>query len=498
MASLTATPDPTTGVIRIDIEQSTVRDTFTRVVAGGWGNATPTAQAWTATGGAAGDYSVNGTQGLMTFATTNVPRVTSVASVVGADMGAMVQCTIAVLALTQPIQVCLVTRHTDANNYYFAELSLNPVNPPTLLIRKNVLGVTTTLSTSLALAQNHAAGATWLMSMEVCGTEIKAKAWRSTVTEPDWMVTVNDSNLVTGVNSGCRSVLATGNTNGATVFAFDNFCTWVSQPFRLFRVTPDGVSTEVRGSPGFTEEASAAAATATATFYDNEAPFDTRLLYTLTSNCSTTVEATSGPATLLSRDNGWIRDPEDASKNILLTFGIRAFDDCTSDLEVALVEWQPRIRANASGVFPIVNNPRPNTVSMKRKRYASGFILASKTLTDVDMIDDILAPGTILLVSLPASFGFGRPYNTDYVTIGDVTEAQINTDDYRDANRAWEIPFELSNAPVDLNEGGTGGNGIGSPGATYDDLAASALGTTYNTLTASGETFQQVAQGVGY
>jgi hypothetical protein len=65
-------------------------------------------------------------------------------------------------------------------------------------------------------------------------------------------------------------------------------------------------------------------------------------------------------------------------------------------------------------------------------------------------------------------------------------------------SRVWDIPFRLSYAPPDTSEGGTGGNGIGGAGATYDDLAASALGLTYNSLTASGETYLQVAQGVGY
>ena len=46
MSTLVATTDPTTGTIRIDIEQTQVRDLFTRVVANGWGSAT-TGQAWT-------------------------------------------------------------------------------------------------------------------------------------------------------------------------------------------------------------------------------------------------------------------------------------------------------------------------------------------------------------------------------------------------------------------------------------------------------------------
>lgn len=497
MGSLTATPDPTTGVVRIDIEQTLLRDLFTRVVAGGWGNAT-SGQAWTLGGGVAGEYSVNGTQGLMTFSATGASRRMSAPVAVDADMGITAQCTISVLALTQPIVPCLMVRHTSGTSYYYMELNLNPVNPPSIRVKKMVLGVDSVIVDNVALAQDHAAGATWNLSMDVCGRTIRAKAWRSTVTEPDWIITATDSALLTGSNAGVRSFLTTGNTNGSVAFTWDNVAFWVGQPVRLYRVTPDGAQTEVRGSPGFTQPATAAADTATATFFDNEAPFDTVVTYILRSNCGTTTEFTSSPVTLLSNGNGWLRDPENASNNIMITFGNRAFDECTSTREVTLLTWQPRVRTNASGVFPIINSQRPNTVAMARKRYASAFELASKTLTDVDAIDTLLAPGTVLLASLPAAYGFGRPYNSDYITIGDVTEGQIVTDDYQNPFRGWEVPFELSYAPADTNAGGTGGNGIGAPGATYGDLRQSALGTTYLTLRTSGETYLQVAQGVGY
>ena len=465
-------------------------------MANGWGTAT-TGQVWTTVGGVAGDYAVNGTQGTHTFSATNAPRRCRTAVVTDADMGVMVQCTIAVAALTQPIQLGVFVRYTDSSNHYYMDVSLAPSGVATMNIYKVVLGVVTTLA-SVVLNQTHVAGTTWMVAMDVCGHVLRAKAWRSTVTEPDWLATVNDYDLVTGTNAGCRSVLATGNTNGSTVFTYDNFVAWIGQPVRLFRATPDGVLTEVRGSPGYTQAPTAAADTATSTFYDNEAPFDTVLTYQLRSNCSSTTEATSSPVTLLSNGDGWIRDPLDASRNIRITFGDRAFDVCTSTQEVTLVRWDPRVRTNASGVFDIINNQRPNTVSMTRKRYDSGFILASKTLTDVDEIDEILQPGRILMVSLPAAYGFGRPYNSDYVTILDVTEEQIVTDDYQVPHRAWEIPFRLSYAPADTSAGGTGGNGVGAPGATYGDLRVSALGTTYLTLRTSGETYLQVAQGVGY
>lgn len=498
MATLTATPDPTTGTVQLDIEQTEIRDLFTRAVASGWGSAT-TGQAYTSTGGAAGDYSVNGTQGLHTFATTNTPRLSFATAVNDADMGMTVQCTIAVAALTQPIQVCAAARLTDANNYYFAELSLAPSGTATLTLRRRVLSVESDVATGVVLAQTHAAGATWNVTIECCGRTVKAKAWRSTVTEPSWIVTANDTFLTTGTSVGCRSVLATGNTNGSTVFTYDNLAAYISQPLRIWRVTPDGTRTELRGSPLYTNPATAAAATATATAWDGEAPFDTRITYELTSGCNTVVEAVSSPASLASNGSGWIRDPENPSRNVKLAFTTLAFNLCDPTQEITLLDWDARTYRNASGQFDTVNSPRGRHVAMVRKQYDSVFYLGSKTLGDVDLLTALLAPGTILMVSLPTTYGFGRSsYGSDYISIGDAVENPVNVDDYQDTQRIWEIPFRLEYAPVDIDEGMTGSNGIGGGAATYGDLAASAIGASYGGVSGTGETYQQIAQGVGY
>lgn len=494
MATLVATTDPSTGTIRVDVEQTQVRDLFTRVAAASWGNAT-TGQAWTNAGGAAGDFSVNGTQGLHTFSTTNISRRSTV-TLAGPDMGAQVQVTIAVAALSAPIQPTLMVRNTNSSNYYYAELSIAPAGDVTLNLRKMVLGVPTTIA-SVVLNQVHVAGATWLIKAEACGSTIRAKAWRSTVSEPGWLLTVSDFDLTTGNLAGPRSILATGNTNGATVFAYDNFFAYISQPIRLYRVTPDGVRTEVRGSPGNTEDATAAAATAVATYWDGEAPFDVNVFYELTSACASTVLVTSNTVNLDSGGDGWLRDPVDPSRNFPIVMDA-FFDECVDQDVIVFSGLDSREYENASGIFDHVDASRPVTVSMTRKNYASVLFLTSFSLDDIDTVEDILADGRILSLSLPMEYGWAhRSYGTDYITIFDVTQS-LHGVDQRVTTRIWTIPFRLSNAPEDTSEGGTGGNGIGGGGATYDDLAASALGLTYNSLIASGETYLQVAQGVGY
>lgn len=496
MTSVTATPDPATGSVLLDVEQTQLRDLFTRVVASGWGNAT-TGQAWTLGGGAAGDYAVNGTQGTMTFSSTATSRRMS--AVVGtSDMGFHAQCTIAVTALTAAIQPGIMIRFTDSSNYYLAELTINPSNTVELRLRKVVLGVITTIGSAVTLGQTHAAGATWNLMADVCGAHLRVKAWRSTVSEPDWLIEADDFDLPTGTGLGPRSILATGNTNGSTVFAYDNAVAWISQPVRLYRVTPDGVASEVRGSPFNTFQPTAAAATAIATVWDNEAPLDTSLIYRLTSACNSAAVVTGGPATLLGSGGGWIRDPLDPSVNIFIDFKDTQFNDCDATLRVEWLGWDPRVSRNASGVFDVVNAARPLTTSMTRKRYESAFYFATKTLDDVDKMEAIFARGRILLVSLPTEYGFGRPYGTDYITVSDLVEANADTNDFGTPFRTWEVPFQLSLAPPDTSEGLTGSNGIGGGGATYADMTASAIGITYATTTATGLTYQQLAQGVGY
>jgi hypothetical protein len=499
MATLVATNDDATGTVRIDVETTEVRDLFTRVVVAGWGNAT-TGQAWAISGGVAAEFSVNGTQGLMSLASTAVSRRAAISTTVGSNMFAHRQVTVPVVALTQPIIVEVMFRHTSIADTYLATLSLAPTTDvASLSIRKIVGSVTTTISAVVPLPQVHAAGATWFIEAECCGTSLRARAWRSTVTRPNWVVTAVDGDLTTGSLSGVRSMLVTGNTNVLpVVIVDDNFVSTVSNPFRLYRVTADGVRTEVRGSPGNAEEATAAAPTSIATFWDSEAPFDTPIFYELTSNCSSTVEATSNTVTLNSGGDGWLRDAVNPSLNVRIDFSGDLFDFCEEDVDqIAFGGFGQREYTNSSGLFDIVDAERVQVVAQTRKRYGSTMVLVSKTFNDEDAIEAILKSGRPLLLSLPLAYDFGRPYGTDWIGISDATSAIIGVDGTITA-RTWTLPFRLAYELRDTSEGGTGGNGIGGGDATYEVLAASVLGTTYATLTASGETFQQVSQGVGY
>lgn len=496
MSSIVATADPVTGTVLLSMNQVEARDQFTRVVANGWGNAT-TGEAWTVSGGAAADYSVNGTQGVMSLTSVGVTRNAFLTTSVSNDTDSRMSTTVPVMPTGAAISFSHSVRQTDLSNNYMAQVNIATTGVATLELRSVVLGVSTVLA-SVVLNQVHAAGGQWTIRIAACGSTIMAKAWRSTVGEPGWLLSVQNFDLTTGLNVQARSVLNTGNTNALPVnITFDNMGTGVSQPIRIFRVTPDGTRTELRGSPLSTEDVTSASTSGQAIAWDGEVPFDVNVFYEMTSNCSSTVVATSNTINLSSSGTGWLRDPVDPTRNFQILLDA-SFDECLEQDVVVFSGLGNPAYANASGIFDIIDTQRPNTVSQTRKNYASSLALTSFSLDDILTLEDIFDPGRILLLSLPTTYGWAlRTSGTDYITCGDIQQSYVGNDQ-RVTARAWFIPFRLSGPPADPGPGGNGGNGIGGGDATYDALAASVIGTDYNTLTAAALTYFQIAAGTGY
>lgn len=496
MATLVATTDPTTGTIRVDAEQTIARDTFTRVVVNSWGSA-DTGQAYTHFGAAAA-FQVNGTTGQHIHTATNTGR-TSVLDTNSTDQWIRMDVSVPALASGTALLAYAVGRFTDADNFYMARVGWTTGATITITLRKRVLAVETNLVSLTVPNLTHVAGTVYTVEFQVNCHDLKAKLWQTNLNNPpDWQVEASDFDLTSGDFAGARSVLDVGSTNVTPfTYSFDNLSVAIGQPIRIWRVTTDGVRTEMRGSPVNTLDMSASANTATATMWDNEAPFDTNVFYEMTSACDTDVLATSNTVNLSSGGDGWLRDPVDPTRNLRISMD-GSFDDCVDQDVLVFSGLGSRVYENASGVFDHIDAARPITVSQTRKNYASVLSLTSFSLDDIDGVEDILADGRVLSLSLPMTYGWAhRTFGTDHITIFDVTQSLFGVDQGVTA-RAWEIPFRLSDPPVDTSAGGTGGNGIGGGDATYDALAASALGVTYANLTASGQTYLQVAQGVGY
>lgn len=497
MTYLIATPDPATGSMSIDLEQTIAWDVFGRVAANGWGSPdfgpAYTAQAPTA------QFSVSG--GLGRIAVNAVEDTFEVHLDTGQnDHENMIQLVTTTVPTGAPVRTGSVVRFLDGNNYFRAAALIAVGGAVSLEMAARSGGVVHTLSTTVT-SLNSASG--MFLRTRACGSTFSAKIWYSSTPEPTaWTAEVTFPGLPLGTRAGAFARRDTGNLT-PTTFLFDD--SWYGTadgpqngdpPLRLYRVTPDGVETEVRGSPFWTERNATTGDVAYWTGWDNEVPFDVPVFYRMYSACGT-LALTSNTETLDSDGDGWLRDPIDPTRNLRIVMD-DFFDECVDEDVIVFSGLDSREYANASGIFDRIDAARPATISMKRKNYSSGLYLTSFSLDDVDGLEDIFADGRILSLSLPMIYGWAhRTYGTDYITCDNISQNLMGVDQ-RVSTRLWEIPFRLSPEPADTSEGNVGGNGIGGGGATYDILAASVIGTTYNSLTASGEVYQGIALGSGY
>jgi len=498
MSSLVATADPGTGTILVTLEQTIARDTYTRVVAGGWGS--PTAGPAYVLSGAAAQYAVNGSAGTITVNVVDT-TFTAVLQTNLNDHDIQIQLGTNTIPTGGSTHYGATVRYTSLTNsmqvYAVPALVTGLV---TLVMAPRVGGTVYTLDstvTSLSITTDLT------LRVRACGNRFMSKIWATSTPEPEaWTQDITWPGLPTGTSVGALARRPAGSLT-PTVFEFDNLVATVADGppssvdrLQLFRVTPDGVETEVSGSPFSTNPGTASADTATATFWDPDPPFDVDVFYRMKSLCGET-SLTSNTVSLDSDGFGWLRDPTDPSRNFAISLE-DFYDECIDQDVIVFGGLGGPEYANASGIFDLIDAARPRTISQTRKNYASSLSLVSFSLDDILDVEDILAPGSVLSLSLPTIYGWAlRTYGTDYITIGDVSQSYIGVDQ-RVTARGWTLPFRLSQPPVDTSPGGTGGNGVGGGGATFDDLAASVIGTTFNSLTASGFTFDQIAAGTGY
>ncbi|WP_229874944.1 hypothetical protein, partial [Amycolatopsis deserti] len=190
-------------------------DTFTRTVSGGWGTA-DTGQAWTTTGGAASNYSTNGTAGQMALTSVNVSRWASVLLGV-ADIDVAASFATSAIAAGAPVVAWLAGRWTDISNWYAARLNFNTDGTVTLGLWTSVAGSETNLLTSASLG-SYTTGQLWRVRFQITGTTLLAKAWRASGSEPtEWTVAASATAIAAAGDLGIRTRLNTGNTNALPV-----------------------------------------------------------------------------------------------------------------------------------------------------------------------------------------------------------------------------------------------------------------------------------------
>lgn len=475
MSSITAVASVPTASIQVTVNNEVVNDTFTRVTANGWGVA-DTGQAWTTNGGVAADFSTNGTVGVISVTATASDRFVTL------DMGTLDQDISVVLDTnTTPTgagtQYGLTGRWTDASNHYIGYASVAiTTGAITAVLAKRVAGTLTVLS-SVATGLTIAADAT--VRLRLCGNRIQLKIWTTSTAEPTaWNIDLMDvTPVLASTRVGVFARRDVGNLT-PTVFNYDNF--QADTPYdSIYRVYPDGTRALLRGSPFLFSGNNAV-------FYDTEAPLQTAVYYQLQS-CSPSTFLSSNTVTIESGPDGWLKDPLRPYRDLKLD-NCSVHTSCLStDLNVFFQYLATETYTSASGVFPIVDNSRPNVVAQTRKDQESTLGIVSRKLSDITRIRELLSSGSPDFLQLPSKYGWGiESWGSGYIQVYDDSAQRLGTDMGK-PYRAWALPFIATNAPADVNTGGSGGSGIGVPGTLYRD--STATGRTYAQSTALGRTY---------
>lgn len=239
------------GVRAILADASALSDTFSRSVTGGWGIA-DTGQTWTRFGGSASDFSVNGSQGVISHTSRNLFRYAALTSVALADVETLTQATVPVMPTGDGVYLYYLAR-TDAGvaSYYFARLWVRTNGVVEISLRKRT--PTETLLATSSTTLPHTAGASYWVRFRVEGSTLSARFWKTGTPEPSaWHVTATDTD--TGVPAsggvGLRSYISSTNTNTLPVVTpFESFAVTDTQAFSVTRSRNGVVKPHAEGAP---------------------------------------------------------------------------------------------------------------------------------------------------------------------------------------------------------------------------------------------------------
>lgn len=192
------------------------------------------------------------------------------------------------------------------------------------------------------------------------------------------------------------------------------------------------------------------------------------------------------PVTLEAAPHGWIRDPRLPARSVRLdNCREHAFSCLSADRFVFFQGLEEESYASATGVFEILNSPNPIAVAQARKGLATSLRFVSTTLADISALRKLFSSGRELALSLPTEYGWGiDSYGTDSFVAGDVQVGRLNRRDMRKPQRLWSVPVRVTDRDHDYPTNTPSTNLIPAPGATYRDLQA--LGLTYRQLLGGG------------
>ncbi|MGD6750996.1 hypothetical protein [Streptomyces sp. BH105] len=232
-----STPFWVWGVRATRVDSSPVSDSFSRSVTGDWGVA-ESGQTWTRFGGSASDFSVNGSQGVISHTTRNLFRYAALTSVDLADVETLTQATVPVMPTGDGVYLYYLAR-TDPGvaSYYFARLWVRTNGVVEISLRKRT--PTETLLATASTTLTHTAGSSYWVRFRVEGSTLSARFWKTGAPEPSlWHVTATDTDAGVPASGGVglRSYISSTNTNTLPVVTpFDSFAVTDTQVFSVTR-----------------------------------------------------------------------------------------------------------------------------------------------------------------------------------------------------------------------------------------------------------------------
>jgi hypothetical protein len=267
-------------------------------------------------------------------------------------------------------------------------------------------------------------------------------------------------------------------------------------PVHLYRVHPDGTEVEVLGSPVVPTGTSGQFVV-----WDTTAPMDVLVYYRATEQL-TGASRTSNTVKITGQGAGWLKDPAMPTRDVHL---VASQGQCPAPVPTASGWPVERLaiflaisdldRANASGIFPVLDAARPRSVSQTRKSPTGVLNLATLRLSQMQAVANLLAAGRPLLLQLDSRYGWGYTvYASDYVDVLAALEARVAREEMHRPQRTWRLNIGVGRAPA-VPAGLTGGSTLGPAGTTFGDAIAS--GRTFAARTALGNTFKDTTLGVG-
>jgi hypothetical protein len=397
---------------------SSVVDTFSRSVTGGWGSA-DTGQAWTTSGGSASDYSVNGTLGQHNITTENAFRIATLTNG-SSDCDFTVSVATNKLASGQSQIVELLGRRFDANNLYLTRVAFQTTGVVEISIRKFVGGVETLLAANFNTTLTHVINTFFSIRLSVQGTTIKSKVWLTSGTEPTaWTRTATDSSIATGTTLGVRTLLPTGTGNEPVVFSFDNLRTARTDHAIVDRTT-DGVTyTIVRGA---TDVGITTGCELERPVDDYEFPVGVLVTYRIRSYTDDEVLGVTTTCQIeVDLDDVWIKSIGRPFLNQIL--------NCVSNPT-------PIVRRARNNISPIVGRSYPVAVTDLRGSREVTVPVITQTTEQRQDLDLLLASGDPVYIQTPV----GHPLPTMYAVIENTSESRPVRN--RLCNNDWRL-FEL-------------------------------------------------------